>query len=569
LFVVACKLPQKTTAKHDKTNASRKSTFTDNEWNKLNGMFMDASKEKILGNLDKAADDYSQCLKIDPLNAASLYELAQINDHEGKTDEALACIRKSVKIDSKNEWYRMMLAEILLRKNMFAEATGVYEQLAKDYPHKLEYYDAWASVLVQNGKLENAIEVYDKMESMMGIQEDVSVRKEKIYLRMNKLEKAIEEILKLIKEFPKEPRYQAMLADVYAANNLPEKAFETYKHLLEIDPSNPYVHLSLSNYYRNKKENEKSFEELKLAFANPSLDIDIKITTLMSYYMVTEKYPELKDQAYSLLKILTDTHQKDPKAFAITGDFYLRDGKTKEARDSYRKATALDKNKFLIWSFLLDCDLKLSDYESLQKESDEALELFPTQTVLYLFNGIAKSEQKKYKEAIDAFNDGIALSTTDTLLLSQLYSSLGDTYYKDNKIPESDSAYYKALEINPNNATVLNNLSYYLSLRKVNLEKAQEMSKKSNELEPNNPSFQDTYGWIMFQLGKYEDAKTWVEKALSGSGDSNGVLFEHYGDILFKLGEHEKAIENWNKAQKAGGASDLLEKKLREKSYFE
>ena len=65
----------------------------------------------------------------------------------------------------------------------------------------------------------------------------------------------------------------------------------------------------------------------------------------------------------------------------------------------------------------------------------------------------------------------------------------------------------------------------YLSLRKFNLEKAQKMSYKCNELEPNNGTYQDTYAWILYQLGDYREAKKWLEKALNnGAGDSPIVV---------------------------------------------
>ncbi len=154
-------------------------------------------------------------------------------------------------------------------------------------------------------------------------------------------------------------------------------------------------------------------------------------------------------------------------------------------------------------------------------------------------------------------------------LEGQFYANLGDAYYRDKQMEKSDSAYERALEINPNDTYVLNNYSYYLSLRNVDLDKAQAMSRKANELDPNNGNSQDTYAWILYASAKYVDAKEWIEKALQNGGEKNAVILEHYGDILFKLNEKNKALEYWIKAKEAGKGSDFLEKKINEKTLFE
>lgn len=156
----------------------------------------------------------------------------------------------------------------------------------------------------------------------------------------------------------------------------------------------------------------------------------------------------------------------------------------------------------------------------------------------------------------------------DKQLLAQFYATIGDAQNQLKRYAASDSAYNKALELDPNNVYVLNNYAYYLSIRNTDLERAERMSKKTNDLEPDNNSYQDTYGWILYQMKKYDDAKIWVGKALENGGRSNGTLLEHYGDILYQLGDKENAIKYWEDAKKAG-ASELIDKKIMEKKLYE
>jgi tetratricopeptide (TPR) repeat protein len=126
-----------------------------------------------------------------------------------------------------------------------------------------------------------------------------------------------------------------------------------------------------------------------------------------------------------------------------------------------------------------------------------------------------------------------------------------------------------ALKYNPKNLYVLNNYSYYLSLREAELEKAINMSQRAIALEPENTSFQDTYGWILYKMGDFLEAEKWIKKALESGGDERPIILEHYGDILFKLGNKEDAIKYWKRAQSKGKGSDLLLKKIADLDLYE
>jgi Tfp pilus assembly protein PilF len=147
----------------------------------------------------------------------------------------------------------------------------------------------------------------------------------------------------------------------------------------------------------------------------------------------------------------------------------------------------------------------------------------------------------------------------------QLLSVLADAHNNLKQYKESDEAFEKAIKKDPNSPLLLNNYSYFLSLRSENLERAEEMSKKANLLQPREANYQDTYAWILYQQGKYEIALEWILKAIQGGGASSGVIVEHYGDILYKMGETTKAMEQWKRALELGGHSDELSGKIEDK----
>ncbi|MFN8135324.1 MAG: tetratricopeptide repeat protein [Bacteroidales bacterium] len=200
---------------------------------------------------------------------------------------------------------------------------------------------------------DGAIDTYNKIEEIIGVSEEISLKKQQIYLILKKADKAAQELEKLIIQFPEEEtRYNSMLAEMYMNAGDPDKAVVYYQKILEKDPTNPYIHISLSDYYRKKGDIKRTFEELKLGFANPALDIDTKIRVLLTYFTVADVYNANKPDIINLAQVLVQTHPDNAKAHSMYGDFLLDDKRYAEARDEYRKVIAIDSSRYAVWETL-------------------------------------------------------------------------------------------------------------------------------------------------------------------------------------------------------------------------
>jgi len=532
--------------------------------------FVDGIKARLLEDDEGAARHFEKSLKLDPANHAAMYELAGIYFRKGDFDQSLKEIKGAVQLDGTNKWYLLLYAEVLSYKGQYVEAASVYEKLLRQNPNEFDLYFDWAFMLIKAEKLEDAIKVYDQYESKAGIDENVIVQKHRLYVRLGKLEKAVAEVRKLINSNPQEPRYYKMLADIYEANNMKEKAAKVYEELLEIDKDNPNALLYLAEMYRVKGDKAASTEYLKKAFTNPDLPIDSKVRILFPYLQqLVAGQQEQKEEAFTLAQLLIETHPSEPKAHAIYGDLLYQDKQYEDALNQYRQALEIDSSVFEIWQQIFFIQSELKQHEELEKTTQSALELFPNQPLVYLFNGIAKNYLKKYSEAVEILKVGEPMVVDNPPLKAQMLSTLGEAYNDLKQYAESDSAFESALQFDPNNAYTMNNYSYYLSLRGENLERARELSKKSNELVPDNDAFQDTYAWILYKMGKYNEAREWMEKALKNGGDQSPVILEHYGDILFKMGEVDKAVGYWEKAKSLGSESEIIGKKIADRKIYE
>ncbi|MDB5008354.1 MAG: invasion protein regulator [Mucilaginibacter sp.] len=534
----------------------------------VKSLFFAALREKMSENPSSAAELFSKIIQIDPANDASMYELANLKRLKNNYNEAQQLLEKAVTIKPDNEWYWLALADCYEKSNDLAKLETVFNELIRINPNRPDYFFDKANAYYQQKKYDAALQAYDQLEQLTGPSDDLLANRQKVYLKQGKVDLAAQQLEKMILANPSQIRYYLFLSELYNANNFSDKALKVLLNAEKINANNGLVHLALADIYRDKKNYEACFSELKLAFAVPELDIDQKIKIILGY-LPKFPDPDAKASALELSRILTVAHPGDSKAYAVYGDMLLQNNKLKEAKEAYQKSVTLNNQVYEVQEQVVRIELGENDLNSAIKDGESSLSLFPNQAWMNYLVGIAWLQKKDVNKALGYIKNAASLETQDKELLSQSYSSLGDCYHdlKDNK--SADNAYDKALGYNPDNVYTLNNYAYYLSLRGEQLDKAARMSKHSNDLQPNNASFEDTYAWILFKQKDYANAKQWIEKAIADDKDNSAVKSEHYGDIMFYLGNVDAAVENWKKAKAHGDQSPALERKINERKYTE
>jgi tetratricopeptide (TPR) repeat protein len=567
LLLSACKSSKELT---EKSNELEVKALSEPMKMQADRIFIDAVQEKILGNLQEAFNMFNQAIQINPQIDAAYFEMANIYLMQSDYEKATENIEKALEINSSSVYYREYYAELLGAQYKYEEAADVFKSLKSDDPEKMIYYLDEAHYRAKAEDYKTALEILNTIEEKVGFNEEVAIQKHQIFIKQSKLEEAAGELKKAIKAYPDEVRFKHMLADFYIVNGYEDEGVKVYEQIIENHPNDPIAITSLADYYKSKGDRAKYIAYYKMAFSNSSIPIDAKIMVLYNYI---HHYDEVKneiDDAFELATILKEVHPKNPKVYAITGDLYNLNENSEKALENYLKSIEIQKDVFSVWQQAFFILSEQKDYNKLIETTEEAMEYFPNQPLIYFFNGLSYHQLKDHSSAEKSYSKAAKMVLDNPPLKAQIYSNLGDVYNSLENFDASDESFEKALEIEPQNAYTLNNYSYFLSLRKEKLELAKEMSAKSNKLEPSNPSFLDTYAWILFQNEEYEEALQWQEKALKASAEPTGTLLEHYGDILFKLGRVDEAITYWNKAMNFEPEdSEVLSKKILDKQYYE
>lgn len=528
--------------------------------------FIDAISYKNSGDYEKAIELLNQIIKSKSDRAPAYFELAKIYNAKSKKEKALDFINHAVELNPKNKWYLNFKIHLTHQLRLFDECENAYLLRQKLFPSNTDYDVELSDFYVFRKKYHKALKIQNKIEEKVGVSHDINFNKFLIYKGLDEYEKCEREIKKLITTFPGNSDYYIHYADFKFQYGEDSLALKIYNQGLEVIPNDPNILNELAQYYHNNHQIEKAKKLYQEIIQNRRFELSEKRNILNKFRRLVEFNSELYGFTKSIMMLAAEQHPYDPSINLIIADFTYDSKDYKESTRYYQRVIDSKPNDYNAWIQLVTSFYNISEYEKMSKKSSEALEFFPTQPSFYLYSGIARIQLEQYDVAVEILEEGNdLLLSTDKQLKAQFMSSLGDAYHAVGKHEESDSYFELSLELNPENHFVLNNYAYYLSERNIQLEKAKKMSEKSNALNPDEASFQDTYGWILYKLGDYEKALNWLKKSELNGGNNSAIINEHIGDVYEKLGQRERALKYWKLASHIGGGSDQLLNKLKQK----
>lgn len=537
---------------------------------KFDYFYYEAANLKNAGKYDAAYDLFSYCLSLDTASSPVLYELAMFQLQRNRPEKAVEMLKSAVAHSDDNFTYRMTLAGLYRNLGMYGEASDSYEELVKRYPDKSELNYYLADALTQEGEIGAAIDAYNVLESTMGMNETLSLQKFKLYQTLKQPDKAFEEIEKLANKYPMNARYRLLMGDLHLENEETEKALACYQKAHEIDPDDPRYIVSMANYYDQTGDKEAAEQEIRDALVNEKLDVETKVGILSRYVQRLQQTQQGIENANSLFQTLLDQHPEDTELKLMYGSLLMAQQKEEEAKFQFQLVTEMEPSNEGAWQQLLNISLKWEDIPEVIRICTRCKELFPEAPEYYFYLGIGYYMQEKYQESLDTYYAGLKIIPEGNgVVKSNFYGQIGDLYYQMEKMDEAYKAYDEALKYNENNAPVLNNYSYFLTLDKKDLKKAERMAAQCIKLEPDNATYLDTYAWVFFVQGNYTLAKIYIENALSKDKTNSAELVDHYGDILYMSGEKDKALEQWKKAKEMGKDTDVLKQKIAKGIYIE
>lgn len=315
-------------------------------------------------------------------------------------------------------------------------------------------------------------------------------------------EEACTIFIKLIAKYPDNIAYSAHLAAIYLEMKKPGEAAEVYRNIAD------------------KSDNPSAIYE--------------RAGTIM----LINNYD---DFGLQLLNHAVELNPSNHTALHSIGTIFIQSNRPDSALYYFHKAMSVDPEEPKYPLSAAFAMTQLDDFTGAENTLSIAIEKFPDVTQLYNLLGSVLQNEKKYSEALSVLYKSIEIDSTDT----SPYVTIGYIYDELDSLNRAVEIYNKALSVDSTDALVLNNYAYLLAEANIQLDYALSMASKALEKSPDNPSYLDTMGWLLFRLQNYGQAEDYIRKALDR--DQNPVMYLHLGDILKQAGRPLDALEIYRK----------------------
>ena len=283
----------------------------------------------------------------------------------------------------------------------------------------------------------------------------------------------------------------------------------------------------VANLYSSQGDYEKSNFYLNISnYLNPKFTLNLSL--LAENYYTNEDYENTK---------------KTLEVFDKTNEFYYWFKIKKEAQ---------------IISNNLDKDVSLKFINSKFRGIKN-----PNKKMIFDIANFNKNA-KKYAKAINYYDQILLNIDSNSDLYAEILYRRGGSYERSGDYKNADNDLLKSLEINPDDAYVLNYLAYSWLEREYKIDTALEMLENAYASRSNDPYIIDSIGWAYFLVGQYEKAENFLKRAVELM-PQDPIVNDHYGDILWKLNRKIQARYFWQNVLKLEDTEDEMKKNIKEK----
>ena len=543
---------------------------------RYDAFFLDAICQREKGNNDAVFDLLRHCVDIDSTRSEAYYYLAQYYSALKQKDTVLSYLKKSVELEPDNATYLETLANAYLNQRKYKDAIDVLELLCKKNHNRDDVLALLIQLYEQENDYDNAIRTLGRLETIEGKSERLSYAKSDLYTKKGDKKAAIAEMKQLADQYPNDNNYRCLYANTLYINGQKKKAVAIYDKVLKEEPDNRNAQMALVAYYNDQKDSANVNSMIERVLFNKNASTSDRVALMRQVIGDSEEAGGDSTRVLQLFHRLINMPQADSDMALFCASYM---NMKKMPNDSIRQV--LEKVLEMSPDHAA-ARLQLVSYAWQAEDRDRVIELCkaarqynPDEMAFYYYQGIAYYQKDDLDNALNAFQNGIGVITSDSdpSIVSDFYAVMGDILYQKGMEKEAFEAYDSCLVWKEDNIGCLNNYAYYLSEKGIRLDDAEKMSFRTIKAEPKNATYLDTYAWILFMQKRYDEAKTYIDQTLENDTTPSAVLFEHAGDIYYHVGEKEKALEYWQEALEQSDESDgrqqILTRKIKLKKYLE
>jgi tetratricopeptide (TPR) repeat protein len=465
---------------------------------------------------EKAEEQFKAAQNLDPDSEEVVLNLSRLYAENGDMAHATKVI-ENVPESERTTKMEFALGAVYDQMKRPKDAIGAYKRAADMDPEDARTLGALAQALLNDGQLDESLKVYKQIAAADPEDAGNLVHIGEILRRQGKYEEALTTVKKAVKKDPDslEAGYnEGLLLDVLGRY---DESAQVYEHMVDLTSH------ANGAYTADEKNNRAIFLERLGSVYHEQNKVDESIAT---YQKLIDLGGENALRGYqSEVEVYRDARMYD-KAIAVSRKAVEADPKNRDL-------------KLMLAGELVD-EGKDEDGISMAKgmltNSNQDREVWIALGQIY-------TRLHRWKDGEEALTKATSLTSKkeDNLYLLFLKGSLAE---RQKHFEPAEQYFRQALQVDPNNAMVLNYLGYMLADKGSRVTEALKMIRKAVEAEPMNGAYLDSLGWAYFKLGQYEQAETNLRQAVERS-QTDPTVHDHLGDLYEKTGRIRLAAAQW------------------------
>ena len=536
-------------------------------------IFMQAQSEKLKDNLDGFYDLTTHAHEIDPGNTAisfymGLCMIRMNNTTKDQCEKGLALMKEHFEAHPQDLYETTFYSDANMQLGHPEEALRALKVLNEYNPNRLELQLRLAEAYSRSGDYEQSNATFDSISHIFGSAIQITTSKINNYMAMNDSAGALQEMRSLLATAPQSDSYNLAMSGLFQHYGMSDSAIWYLDKAQELAPDNGMIYLTRADYCRQAGDSAGFEQHIYNALTAEQLDVDTKLDLLLSYIREKLAQEDTTQRIDNLFTVLIQQHPHEAKIHQLYSEYLYAKKDMKGAIEQLSYSLDVNPTDADGWRNMMILNMMYDNYPEAIKASEKALEYNADNLDLYSYVAGCYHQMKEYEKAIATYEKVLALvDSTDVEERSELITGMGDTYSEMDDSVKAIECYQRALELNPLNSGALNNYAYFLAQRGQDLDHAERMAALALKDQPDNANFIDTYAWVYFAKKDYTKALLYIKSAVEHDDDNH--LLEHYGDILWFNDERDAAVEQWTKALETDPDNELLQRKVKDKTYYE
>lgn len=517
-------------------------------------LFIEAKTFELKDNYLAAIDKYNQALKIE--KAAGIYfALSKLYSNVTQHQKALDLGLEAIRINPDNLDYKEHLSDTYIILGDYQNALKYLQDIYAKRPDDINIIYNIGRMYEALKMPSEALKYYENITENYQYDETVLLRMADIYESFKDYANTAATVEKLLVLNPTDINLKYSAAAAYVKVPDYDNAIRIYEEILSTTPNNRDVQTEVIKLYFRQHKNQEAFDKYSKLLNKDSVDFMTKMDVAVAFLQASAEDKEALGVSRNILQNLNEQYPNE-----WMPDFYLIYIDAQDnPQDADERFTRLLAKTDTSAELYVQTGFYYYEKNSFKKSAQifsTGANKFPDDFRLHYLTGNSLYRLGDNKAALPYLEEAIRLNSKDLNTLSTL-----GLVYDDLKMnAECKRLYEEAFKIYPDNIQLLNNYAYHLSEIGENLEEAKVMSKKTIDKEPDNASYLDTYGWILYKLKDYKNAVIYIDKAIKLG--KNETLLDHLGDVYEAMGEIVKALKAWNDALQMDPGNELIQQKV-------